>query len=87
MDHVRDISEKFIQLADTLLDVPDLGLAFDDQRFLEVDFALIGKDGLLLLKLLLRLTSFLRWRCDALLLQCRSLCRGRCSLLLQCLPL
>jgi len=39
---MRHISEQLVQFADGLLNVPDLGLALDDQRLLEVDFVLRG---------------------------------------------
>jgi len=37
---MRNISEQLIQLANRLLNVADLGLALDDERFLEVDLVL-----------------------------------------------
>jgi len=45
---MRDIPEQFVQLADALLDVTDLGLALDDQGVLEVDLVLRGEAELLL---------------------------------------
>jgi hypothetical protein len=53
MYHVRHISKQFIEFANTLLDVADLGFALDDEGFLEVDFVLVGEAELLLLLLLL----------------------------------
>lgn len=53
MHHVGHITEELVQFTNALLDIADLGLTLDDQRFLEVDLALISKDRLLLLKLLL----------------------------------
>ena len=38
--HVADIAEELVQLADALLDIPDLGFPLDDELFLEVDFVL-----------------------------------------------
>lgn len=52
VDHVCDISEQLVEFADGLLNVADLGLAFDDQGFLEVDFGLVCQTQLLLLLLL-----------------------------------
>lgn len=49
---MRNVSEQFIQLADRLLDVADLGLALDYEGFLEVDVVLGGEAELLLLLLL-----------------------------------
>lgn len=40
MHHMRHVPKQLVQLADRLLDVPDLRLALDDQRFLEIDFVL-----------------------------------------------
>jgi hypothetical protein len=45
---MRDIPEQFVQLADALLDISDLGLALDDQGVLEVDLVLRGEAELLL---------------------------------------
>jgi hypothetical protein len=53
MYHVRHISKQFIEFANTLLDVTDLGFALDDEGFLEVDFVLVGEAELFLLLLLL----------------------------------
>lgn len=53
MHHVRHVPEQLVQLAHRLLDVPDLRLALDDQRLLEVDFVLRREAQLLLLLLLL----------------------------------
>lgn len=55
VDHMRNVSKQLIQLPHTLLDVADLGLALGDEGFVKVDLALVGKDGLLLLELLLLL--------------------------------
>jgi TRAP-type mannitol/chloroaromatic compound transport system permease large subunit len=53
MHHVRHIAEQLVQLTDRLLDVADLGLALDDELFLEVDVVLVRQTELLLLLLLL----------------------------------
>lgn len=87
MHHMRYIPEQLVQLAHRLLDIPDLGLALDDEGFLKVDLALVGENGLLLLELLLRLSAFLRWRGHAFLFEGGSLCGGRGTLLLERLPL
>jgi hypothetical protein len=42
------ISEQFIQLGDTLLDIPNLRLPLNDQRILEIDFVLRSQSQLLL---------------------------------------
>lgn len=48
------VAEQLIEFADTLLNVADLRFAFNDERFLEVDFILGGEAELfLLLQLLL----------------------------------
>lgn len=39
-NNMRHVSEQLVQLADTLLDVPDLGFPFYDEGFLEIDFIL-----------------------------------------------
>lgn len=57
--HVRHIAEQLVQLADTLLDIPDFGLALDDEGFLEVDLGLVCQCRLLLLLLELLLRGFL----------------------------
>ena len=38
--NVRNVPEEFIQFSDALLDVPDLGLSFDDQGFLKINLIL-----------------------------------------------
>jgi hypothetical protein len=40
---MRNISEKLIQFTNRLLDIPDLRLPFDDQRFLEINLVLAGE--------------------------------------------
>jgi hypothetical protein len=37
---MRNISEQLIQLADRLFNIANLGLALDDERFLEVNLVL-----------------------------------------------
>jgi hypothetical protein len=37
---VRHVAEQLVELRDRLLDVPDLRLALDDERLLEVDLVL-----------------------------------------------
>lgn len=41
MHHVSDITKQLVELADRLLDIADLGLALDDEGFLEVDLVLV----------------------------------------------
>ena len=41
-NHMCHIPEQFIQLADALFDIPDFALAFYDECFLEIYFALVG---------------------------------------------
>lgn len=55
VDHVRDVAEQLVELADRLLDIADLRLALDDEGFLEVDLVLVSEAELLLLLLLLLL--------------------------------
>lgn len=57
VDHVRDIAEQFVELADGLLDVANLGLSLDDQLLLEVDIVLRCQAQLLLLLLLAEAAS------------------------------
>jgi hypothetical protein len=57
MDHVRHIAEQLVELRHGLLDVPDLRLALDDERLLEVDLVLRREPQLLLLLLLLRVLA------------------------------
>lgn len=40
VDHMGNISEQFIELANGLFDIADFGLALDDERLLEVDLIL-----------------------------------------------
>lgn len=54
--HVGDISEELVEFADGLLDVADFGFTFDNERFLEVDFGLIGQAELFLFLQLLLLS-------------------------------
>lgn len=49
---MRHIPKQLIQLANALLDIPDLSFAFDNQRVLKVDFVLGGEAELFLLLLL-----------------------------------
>ena len=53
VDHMSDIPEQLVEFADGLFDVTNLGLALDDQGFLEVDIGLVGQAKLFLLLLLL----------------------------------
>lgn len=53
VDHVCDIAEQLVELADGLLNVADLRFALNDERFLEVHVVLVGQTQLLLLLLLL----------------------------------
>lgn len=54
--HMGDVAEQLVELAHRLLDIADLGLALDDERFLEVDLVLRRQAQLvLLLELLLLL--------------------------------
>ena len=46
---MRHVSEQLVQLADTGLDIPDLGLPLDNQRFLKVDLVLRSEVQLFLL--------------------------------------
>ena len=63
VNHVRHIAEELVELANRLLDVSDLRLAFDDELFLEIDVILVGKAELfLLLLLLLELGPLFAWR-------------------------
>lgn len=39
--HVRHIPEELVELANRLLDVSDLGLAFDDELLLKIDIVLV----------------------------------------------
>lgn len=55
VDDMPNISEQLVQFANALLDVADLGLAFDDQRLLEVHLSLVRKTRPLLLQELLLL--------------------------------
>lgn len=81
---MRHISEQFVELANRLLNIADLGLAFDDECFVEVDFGLIGENGLLLLELELLLRRGVRGGGGLGLFE-----RGRVcgALFVQCLPL
>jgi len=40
---MRHVPEQLVQFADTGLDVPDLSLSLDNQRFLKVDLVLRSK--------------------------------------------
>ena len=64
MHHVCDITKQLVELADRLLDIADLGLALDDEGFLEVDLVLVCEAQLLLLlQLVLAVVSPLfAWR-------------------------
>jgi hypothetical protein len=54
---VGDVAEQLVELRDGLLDVPNLRLALDDERLLEVDFILRREPQLLLLLLVGMLAS------------------------------
>lgn len=53
VDHMCNVAEQLVELANRLLYVADLRLALDDERFLKVDLVLIGEAELLLFLLLL----------------------------------
>lgn len=56
--HMGDVAEQLVELAHRLLDIADLGLTLDDERFLEVDLVLRRQAQLvLLLELLLLLLA------------------------------
>lgn len=59
MYHVGDVTEQLVQLANRLFDVADLGLALDDERFLEIDLILRCEAQLLLLLELLLLVGLM----------------------------
>lgn len=50
--NMRHVAEQLVQLADTGLDIPDLSLSLDDQRFLKIDLVLRSEVELFLLLLL-----------------------------------
>jgi hypothetical protein len=47
--NVRHVPEELVELADALLNVPDLVLALNDERLLEVDLVLVRKAQLFLI--------------------------------------
>ena len=47
--NVRHVPEELVQLADALLNVPNLRFPLHDQRLLEIDFVLRGETELVLL--------------------------------------
>ena len=49
MHNVRHVPKQFIQLANTLLDIPNLRLPLHNQRVLEIDFILRRQTELVLL--------------------------------------
>lgn len=83
-NYMRHITEQFVQFSNALFNVANLGLAFDNQGFLEVHFILVRKTWLLLqLLLLLLLLSFLvSWR-NPSFIHGRARSHSRCSLLFQ----
>jgi hypothetical protein len=83
--HMRHVAEQLVEFTDRLLDIANLGLALDDEGFLEVDFVLVGEAQLLLLLLVAEVAALVAGRCDVL--KCGAGCLRRSLFFFQSLLL